>query len=136
MISEDRRADRFLSEHRWAVLTTLRSDGSPVSSVVAYAREGDSLLISTPGATFKRRSIERNPRVSLCVISNSEPFSFVNVEGRALVQTEHLLEGTRRIFANIAETGYPEPEDLARWLEDQSRVLIRVQPERIHAVLR
>jgi len=31
--------DNFLTEHCWAVLTTLRSSGAPVNSVVAYARQ-------------------------------------------------------------------------------------------------
>lgn len=128
--------ERFLTEQRWAVLTTLRGNGAPVSSVVAFARDGDTLLISTPGGTFKRRSIEQNPHVALCVISNSEPFSFVNVEGMASIETDGLVEGTRKVFANIAATGYPEPDNLVQWLEDQARVLIRIRPERSYAVIR
>ena len=57
MLSENLQWDRFISENRWAVLTTLRNSGQPNSSVVAYARDGDELVISTPGATFKRASI-------------------------------------------------------------------------------
>ncbi len=136
MIAPDERADRFLSEHRWAVLTTLNADGQPLSSMVAYARDGDTLVVSTPGATFKRRSLERDPRVSLCAISNAEPFNFVNVVGRASVETEDLTRGTRLVFANIATAGYPEPADLEQWLRDQARVLIRIHPEKIHAVIR
>ncbi len=128
--------DAFLSEHRWAVLTTLRADGQPVSSVVAYARDGDTLIVSTPGTTFKRRSLERDARATLCVVSNSEPFNFVSVEGRASIETENLVAGTRAVFANIADTGYAEPADLEGWLASQQRVLIRLHPERVHGVIR
>ena len=136
MIGNSETEDTFVTDHRWAVLTTLRADGQPVSSVVAYAREGDTLLVSTPGMTFKRRSLDRDPRATLCIISNSEPFNFVSVEGSVTIETEDLVEGTRRVFANIADTGYSEPEDLPAWLEAQQRVLIRLHPERTHAVLR
>ena len=136
MITDNATQDQFLSEHRWAVLTTLRKDGHPVSSVVAYARDGDTLIVSTPGATFKRRSLDRDPRATLCVISNSEPFNFVSVEGRVTVETEDLVEGTRKVFAAIADTGYSEPEDLERWLEQQQRVLLRLHPERVTGVIR
>lgn len=136
VIAADERADRFISEHRWAVLTTLTTTGEPLSSMVAYARDGDTLVVSTPGRTFKRRSLERDPRVSLCIISNAEPFNFVNVAGRASVETDDLETGTRLVFANIAPIGYSEPEDLAQWLQDQARVLIRIHPEKIHAVIR
>ncbi|MEQ8859102.1 MAG: pyridoxamine 5'-phosphate oxidase family protein [Pseudomonadales bacterium] len=136
MISKDDREEQFISEHRWAVLTTLRADGAPLSSVVAYARDGDTLLVSTPGATFKRRSVARDGRVSLCIIANAEPFNFVNILGHASLETQDLAPGTRMIFANIAATGYPEPANLEQWLSDQARVLIRIHPENIHAVIR
>lgn len=131
--------DRFVTGHRWAVLTTLRETATgsePVSSVIAYARDGDDLVVSTPGGTFKRRSIERNPRVNLCVISNAEPFNFVAIEGDARVQHENLLEDTRRVFANIRDTGYQEPEDLPGWLEKQRRVILRITPRRVYGVIR
>ena len=128
--------DRFLSVHRWAVLTTLRTSGSPVSSVVAYARDGDDYIVSTPGTTFKRASIQRDPRVSLCVVSNSEPFNFVAMEGTASVETEDLVDRTRMVFANLEGTGYTEPANLAQWLEDGQRVILRIQPERCFGTIR
>lgn len=136
MITDNAAQDQFLSDHRWAVLTTLRKDGHPVSSVVAYARDGDTLIVSTPGATFKRRSLDRDPRATLCVVSNSEPFNFVSVEGRVTVETEQLVTGTRQVFAAIADAGYAEPENLERWLEQQQRVLLRLHPERVTGVIR
>jgi PPOX class probable F420-dependent enzyme len=136
MISDDDEQDQFLTDHRWAVLTSLRRDGQPVSSLVAYARDGDTLIISTPGTTFKRRSLERDPRATLCVISNSEPFNFVSVEGRVEVETNNLVETTRKVFIGIADTGYSEPDDLEGWLASQERVVLRLKPERVTGVIR
>ena len=48
MISDNETFDQFISEYLWAVLTTLRQSCSPVSSVVAYASDGDELVVSTP----------------------------------------------------------------------------------------
>ncbi len=128
--------DQFLSAHRWAVLTSLRSSGGPVSSVVAYARDGEDLVVSTPGGTFKRSSIERDPRVNLCVISNAEPFNFVAIEGAAAVESDDLVRRTRLVFANLTGTGYQEPPKLEQWLEDQQRVILRIRPERMFGVIR
>lgn len=128
--------EKFLSEHRWAVLTTLRKTGNPVSSVVAYAIEGNDFIVSTPGATFKRSSIERDERVNLCAISNSEPFNFVAVEGLARVQTENLEPATRLVFAAIADTNFSLPDPLDAWLEAQQRVILRITPTRISGVIR
>ena len=80
--------------------------------------------------------LDRDPRATLCVVSNSEPFNFVSVEGRVAVETEDLLDGTRKVFAAIEDAGYAEPENLARWLEAQQRVLLRLHPERVTGVIR
>lgn len=136
MITENADQDQFITDHRWAVLTTLRADGHPVSSVVAYARDGDTLVVSTPGTTFKRRSLERDARATLCIITNAEPINFVSVEGRVDVETANLVANTRLVFQNIADTGYSEPEDLQAWLDAQQRVIIRIHPERVYGVIR
>jgi PPOX class probable F420-dependent enzyme len=128
--------DAFISAHRWAVITTLRRDGSASSSMVAYARQDDTLVVSTPGSRLKVRTLARDPRVALCIISNAEPFSYVTVEGRAVIERDSLLEPTRAVFANIAGTGYREPENLAGWIIEQQRVILRVHPDRVHGVIR
>ncbi len=136
MIGHNNAYDEFISNHRWGVLTTLRKSGNPSSSMVAYARDGDELVISTPGTTFKTSSISADARVSFCIISNQEPFNFVTVEGNATVETEDLARNTRKVFANIEGTGFPEPEDLQGWLTSQQRVILRIQPQRISGVIR
>lgn len=136
MIGDNPAWDEFISQHRWAVLTTLRRDGQPNSSVVAYARDGDELVISTPGGTFKRRSVEADGRVNLCVISNAEPFNFVAIEADAVSTRANLEADTRKVFANIADAGWQEPEDLAGWLEQQQRVILRLKPTRVYGVIR
>ena len=135
MISNNAEFDQFVTDHRWAVLTTVR-DGQPVSSMVAYARDGDRLVVSTPGRTFKRSSVEKDARVNLCVISNQEPFNFVAIEGEAVVTRENLEADTIKVFDNIADTGYQLPEDLPHWLESQQRVIISITPVRVHGVIR
>jgi PPOX class probable F420-dependent enzyme len=136
MISDNPDQEQFLTDHRWAVLTTLRANGQPVNSVVAYARDGDTLVVSTPGGTFKRASLDRDPRATLCIISNQEPINFVSVEGRVEVETTDLEANTRLVFDNLAGTGWTEPEDLPAWLETQRRVILRIHPERVYGVIR
>ena len=128
--------DDFLTEHRWAVLTHLRSSGAPVNSVVAYAREADTFVVSTPGTTFKRRALARDPRVNLCAISNAEPFNYVAIEGSVEIQTEDLEASTLAVFAAIESTGYEAPHNLAEWLSSQQRVILRITPERVTGVIR
>lgn len=136
MISDNQAFEDFIDEYRWAVLTTLRQSGSPVSSVVAYARDGDDLVVSTPGMTFKRKTLENDERVNLCIINNEEPFNFVAVEGVVTIQSDDLVRTTRLVFENIKDTGYQEPEDFENWLETQQRVILRIKPQRVYGVIR
>ena len=136
MNSENQAFEDFIDEYRWAVLTTLRQSGSPVSSVVAYARDGDDLVVSTPGMTFKRKTLENDERVNLCIINNEEPFNFVAVEGVVTIQSDDLVRTTRLVFENIKDTGYQEPEDFENWLETQQRVILRIKPQRVYGVIR
>ena len=136
MISNESSWDQHITECRWATLTTQRRSGSPVSSIVAYARDGDELVVSTPGPTFKAKSIERDPKVNLLVFNNSEPFNYVSIEGHASVETEDLERRTHLVFEAITGTGYEEPDDLAGWIEQDKRVIIRITPDRVFGVIR
>ncbi|MBO6556127.1 MAG: pyridoxamine 5'-phosphate oxidase family protein [Pseudomonadales bacterium] len=136
MISENQAFEAFIDEYRWAILTTLRQSGSPVSSVVAYARDGDDLVVSTPGMTFKTKTLKNDVRVNLCIINNEEPFNFVAVEGVVTIQSDDLVRTTRLVFENIKDSGYQEPEDFENWLETQQRVILRIKPQRVYGVIR
>ncbi|MXX30497.1 MAG: hypothetical protein F4Z45_12605 [Gammaproteobacteria bacterium] len=136
MISANPAWDEFLRSHRWAVLTTLRTSGSPVSAVVAYALDGDELVVSTPQTTFRHASIARDERVNLCAFSNQEPFNFVAVEGRCDIERTDLVRTTKLVFKAIEGTGYEEPADLPGWLAEQQRVILRIKPTRVYGVIR
>lgn len=128
--------EAFLNSHRWAVLSHLAADGAPSSSVVAFARDGDEFVVSTPGGTAKRRRIAKDGRVNLCVISNREPFNFIALQGVAQVNRDDLLRRTRLVFDAISDTGWTVPDDLEGWLQKQQRVIISLRPTRHHTVLR
>ena len=136
MISENPAWDEFLRSHRWAVLTTLRAGGAPVSAVLAYALDGDELMVSSPATTFRHASIDRDERVNLCALSNQEPFNFVAVKGRCDIARTDLVRTTRLVFKAIEGTGYEEPDDLPGWLAAQQRVILRIEPLRVYGVIR
>ena len=136
MIAGDPAWEAFIREHRWAVLTSLRRSGAPVSSLVAYAADGDELVVSTRAATFKHDSIARDARVNLCILSAREPFDFVAVEGTCAIERSDLVPATRLVFAAISDTAYREPEDLEGWLEQEGRVILRIAPLRTYGIIR
>ena len=57
-------------------------------------------------------------------------------EGLAEIEADDLVRTTRLVFENISGTGYEEPEDLERWLQDDGRVILRIRPKRVFGVIR
>lgn len=82
----DQERDVFLRDPvRPAVLATRRADGRPHAAPVWYGLDGDTIVFTTGADTVKGRNLTRDPRVALCVQDDRPPFSFVSVEGMAVL---------------------------------------------------
>lgn len=91
--------DAFIGRSLDAIATTVRRDGSPASSMIGYARVGNSLYFSTAADGVKRRTLARDPRLTLCVINANEPSSFVSVEGTVTIHHDNLRELREPMYA-------------------------------------
>ena len=118
--------EKFVQEHRLAVLTTLRRSGSPQSTPVYYLYENGKLLVSSTRDRFKTINVRRDPRVNLCILDESPPFRYVQIQGKATMTDEDLVETSRRIYMTFRESLADDfPEQLAR----QGRIILEVTPE-------
>ncbi|MFH8371686.1 PPOX class F420-dependent oxidoreductase [Streptomyces sp. NPDC018031] len=122
-------ARRLLDDPHPAVLGTVNPDGSPQTSVVWVAREGDELVVSTEAGRRKERNIARDPRVSLTVYDRADPLRYLEVRGVATV-TEDL---GRRVAVRLAEEyeGAGAGEEYRRLPPEVVRVVIRIEPRRV-----
>ncbi len=66
---------------RTGKLATVRGDGRPHVAPIWFVVDGRDLLFMTGAATVKGRSLARDPRASLVVDLEEEPYAFVLVEG-------------------------------------------------------
>ena len=117
MISDNPDYVAFIENNTWAILTALRSNGTPVSSAVMYARDGETLVVSTPGKTFKRKMLDKNHKANLCIIDHNDPPNFVAIESEVTVETENVLNGTQPVFDKMTTLGYPVPDNPGEWLK-------------------
>jgi PPOX class probable F420-dependent enzyme len=113
MTPEERR--EFVREHRTAVFGYNRADDGPAMSIVYYAVENDEILISTMADRAKPKAVLRNPKVSLCVLDEQWPPSYLQVYCEASVETdfELVVEVMMRIAGVMA--GEASPRMCARW---------------------
>ncbi|MEO6397778.1 MAG: PPOX class F420-dependent oxidoreductase [Tepidiformaceae bacterium] len=126
--------DAFINANRWAVVTTMRADGTPSNSVIFYAREGDELIFSTTDGRLKAKTIRRDPRIAITVLDEGAPFGFVTVEGEATIQADDILAGHISVNEAMRREKFSPPEGYEEGLKTAGRVLVRLKATRVSGV--
>ncbi|MEV1285627.1 PPOX class F420-dependent oxidoreductase [Micromonospora sp. NPDC049679] len=134
-IATNERVDRerlieFITPRHHAILMTTRADGRPQASPVACGVDAEGrIVIATYPERVKVRNIRRDPRVSVCVISDDWNGAWVQVDGTGEVldlpeALEPLVEYFRRISGE-----HPDWDEYRQAMRDQGKSLIRVTIE-------
>jgi PPOX class probable F420-dependent enzyme len=130
MNREERRA--FVAKHRTAVFGTNRKSDGPAQSIVYYVSDGDDLLVSTMGERAKAKSVARNGKVSLCVLDEHWPPTYLVVYCDARIEREP--RGVTDLMMRIAGVmaGKQMPESVRPLVEQgaqkEGRVVVRLTP--------
>ena len=77
----DDRVKGLLDGRPFAVLATLNPDGTPQTSVIWVARDGDVLIFTTHDQRRKARNLIRDPRASVTVFAADDPYRTADIRG-------------------------------------------------------
>jgi PPOX class probable F420-dependent enzyme len=125
------RALDFIREHHHAVMQTYRRDGAPQLSPIACGVDADGfIVVSTRETALKTKNLRRDPRVSVCVLSDGFFGDWIQVDGRAQVTSlpeamEHLVEYYRTVSGE-----HPDWDDYRAAMVRDQRVIVRITAER------
>jgi PPOX class probable F420-dependent enzyme len=108
----------------YAVLTTLRADGSPHSSVVWVTEEDGKVLVNTVERRVKGRNLARDSRASVVVLA-PDGYHWIAVDGRVELTTDGALDDIEAL--SLKYDGQP----FRALQEGEVRVTARLNPERI-----
>ena len=120
--TERARRRAFVADHRTAVFGYPRREDGPSMSVVYYVMDGhDRILISTMRDRGKAKAVARDPRVSLCVLDEQWPLSYLLVY--ATVEVDPGLESATDLMMRISEVmaGHPMPPEARPDAEEMCR---------------
>ena len=78
----------FVRKHRTCIFGYNRRNDGPAMTVVYYVLDGDDLLISTMAARAKALAVQRNPKVSLCILDEQWPLTYLQVYGDATLEED------------------------------------------------
>ncbi|MFV0495092.1 pyridoxamine 5'-phosphate oxidase family protein [Mycobacterium sp.] len=131
MLPSERR--EFVHTHRTAVFGYRRRNDGPAMSVVYYIpTDGDELLVSTMAGRGKARVVARDGKVSLCVLDERWPFSYLQVYADATVDADRALSIDVMMAVAGRMSGQPVGEEgrpaVTAMCEREQRVVIRCRP--------
>jgi PPOX class probable F420-dependent enzyme len=131
MTPEERRA--FVRDHRTAIFGYNRVADGPAMSIVYYVIDtDDTILVSTMRERAKARAVARDPNVSMCVLDEQWPPTYLQVSCRAEVDTDD--ERTVDVMMAIAGVMAGTPLDasvrplVVQGAKEEGRVVLRLRP--------
>jgi PPOX class probable F420-dependent enzyme len=118
----------FLESPFVGVVTDLRPDGSPHSTIVWVEVDDDGVSFNTAWPRAKPRYLSADPRVSLVVVDPADPYRWISVSGTAELVDEGANEQIDRLAKKyVGRDTYP-------WHKpNERRVTVRISPTRIES---
>jgi len=131
MLPSERR--EFVRTHRTCVFGFERMSDGPAMSIVYYIpTDTGELLVSTMRGRAKARAATRNGKISLCVLDENWPFSYLQVYCDAVVSDDPQLVVDVMMAIGGRMSGTPLDEDARPFVEamaqEEDRVVIRCTP--------
>src|ERR1700742_2107678 len=131
MLPSERR--EFVRTHRTCVYGYRRKNDGPAMSIVYYIPpDDDELLISTMAGRGKARAVDRDGKVSICVLDEHWPVSYLQVYADAVIERDRDLVVDVMMAVAGRMSGQPLNEDarpfVALMAEQENRVVVRCKP--------
>lgn len=113
-------------EPNFASLTTLLSDGFPVSSLMWIDADDDHLLINTERHRLKYRNVCADPRVQILIMDRDDLGHYAAVRG---IVSEHISgQAARDHIDRLSQKYQGEPFDAERIISE--RIILKISPLR------
>ncbi len=121
----------FVRPRHRLLLSTTRTDGRPQLSPVSGGLDADGrIVISSYPGRAKTTNAERDPRVSVCVLSDEWNGPWVQVDGDAeVLHMPDALDGLVDYFRCISGE-HPDWDEYREAMRIQDKSLIRITPTR------
>ena len=120
---------KFLEDNPYVgIVTTLRDDGSPHSTVVWVDVEDGKPSFNTATGRAKPAHLEHDPRASLLVVDPNDAYRWVAVSGHARVTEEGADDQIDKLAKKyIGKDKYP-------WRKPtEQRLKVLIEPEKVDA---
>lgn len=123
---------KYIAENNRGVLATIKQDGRPQLSNIAYTLDDDGLIkISVTEDRAKTKNARRDPRVSMTVIGDNW-YQYVVVEGTAGFIDDDPLPALRHVFERVAGKPHPDWDEFDQAMIDERRIVMTISIDRLY----
>lgn len=127
MAAIEGRARELLEQPNFTHLSTFRQDGTIHGVVVWQHVEGDRVALNSSEGRAWPANVRRDPRVTITVHNNENPYEYVEVRGR-IVEDTH--EGAKEHIDALAKK-YMDKDEYPFLQPGEQRIRFLVEPERV-----
>jgi PPOX class probable F420-dependent enzyme len=127
---------QFVREHRTAIFGYNRKHDGPAMTALYYVMDGDDILISTMRSRAKAKAVQRDPKVSLCVLDENWPPTYITVFCTAAI--DHTVDDDLDTVVDLGMriggvmAGYDLDESVREFVVQgaikEDRVVLRLKP--------
>lgn len=128
---------RLVADHAMGVLVTLKRDGRPQLSNVAYSLDGQVIRISVTADRAKTKNLQRDGRASLHV-TTADFWRWAVAEGTAELSALTTEPGDavgvelRALHDAVQQRPHPDPDEFFASMVRDRRQVVRLHVERLY----
>jgi PPOX class probable F420-dependent enzyme len=117
---------QYAREPNYAAVTTMMPDGLPQTQLVWIGTDGECLLVNTEVHRQKYLNVERDPRVTVNIRKEEDPYAYAEVRGEVVetVWGQRARDHIDELCEKYHGKPYP-PDDIKT-----ERVILRITPRR------
>jgi PPOX class probable F420-dependent enzyme len=123
---DDPAVRQLLEQPNHAVISTTNADGSIHSTVVWVDVESGALAVNSARGRLWPSNLEREPRVTVLVLDQGNPYEYVEIRGHAEVAAGGADEHIDRLAQK-----YLDQETFPMRRPDEHRVKFLIEPDRV-----
>ena len=108
-------------------LATIMPDGSPQVTPVWVDHDGEHVLVNTAAGRQKLRNLQRNDRVAISIVDQTNPYRYASVRGEVVEMTH---EGADAHIDRMAKKYLGQDTYPFRSANEQ-HLLVKIAPQRV-----
>ena len=112
----------------FAALTTILPSGHPQTQIMWVGADDEHVLINTEAGRQKFRNVEADPRVTVTVFNNDNPYQYVEARGKVVgtVGGDEARAHIDELSQKYMGAPYGNP------IGPEGRVILKIEVERLH----